>query len=528
MTGEGQAKTPWWLVASAAVTLVAIGAAGTYVWMRHVAPAIAQPSATSATAPAARVAPSGNPGPLPDVVIALTPAGVQRSGIVVTPVRRISGARTLRLPGTVEPNAYRQVAVTSLVSGRVTGVSAALGDRVSRGQPLAQVYSQELTDAQTRYLTMSAELEAAHQRLRRTERLVEIGAASVQELETMRAEHTTHATDVEAARARLTLLGLSAARIAQLRTAADLTATLSIPSPLAGVITERTANVGLNVDPATALFKVVDLSTVWVIANLYERDFASVKVGSPATVTSGAFPGLAWPGKVSYIDPQVSPETRTTNLRVEVVNRSQQLRLDMYVDVAVDGLVTSAALVVPRTAVQTVGDRPVVYLADPTRPTTFVEREVRLGDAFGTDVQVASGVVDGDRVVAEGSFSLRAEQERLGLRSSSAAAPQLERNASPSPATTVPHLQQARIVVGDTGFDPASLKLRAGIPARMTFVRTSGKTCATEVVFPTLNIRKSLPLNEPVTIDFTPEKTGEVTFACGMNMLKGKFVVDAR
>ena len=83
-------------------------------------------------------------------------------------------------------------------------------------------------------------------------------------------------------------------------------------------------------------------------------------------------------------------------------------------------------------------------------------------------------------------------------------------------------------MVGDTAFDPATLTFRAGVPARVTFVRTSAKTCATEVVFPTLNIKKALPLNEPVTIDFTPQNAGEMAFACGINMLKGRVVVQAR
>jgi plastocyanin len=303
---------------------------------------------------------------------------------------------------------------------------------------------------------------------------------------------------------------------------------VTVPAPLAGVITERSANVGLNVDPSTALFKVVDLSTVWVVADLYERDFASVTVGTLVTVTTAAYPGIALPGKVNYIDPQVNPDTRTAKLRIEVANRGQQLRLGMYAAVAVTGAATSDVLVVPRTAVQTVDDRQVVYLADPKQPGKFVEREVRLGNIFGKDVQVTSGVMASDLVVAEGSFSLRAERERLGLRGSGATVREAQIAAAPPTALANSNLQQATVMVGDTAFDPATLTLRAGVPARVTLVRTSPKTCATEVVFPTLNIKKALPLNEPVTIDFTPQNAGEMAFACGMNKLKGRIVVQDR
>ena len=86
-------------------------------------------------------------------------------------------------------------------------------------------------------------------------------------------------------------------------------------------------------------------------------------------------------------------------------------------------------------------------------------------------------------------------------------------------------VQDVRVTVTETSFDPQRLTLRAGVPARVTFTRTSEKTCATTVVFPSLNIRRDLPLNEPVTIEFTPEKAGEIAFACGINMLRGTIVV---
>jgi plastocyanin domain-containing protein len=86
-------------------------------------------------------------------------------------------------------------------------------------------------------------------------------------------------------------------------------------------------------------------------------------------------------------------------------------------------------------------------------------------------------------------------------------------------------VQAAKVIVGEQGFDPASVTLRAQIPARVTFLRTTDKTCATEVVLPSLNIKKALPLNQPVVVEFTPAKTGEIAFACGMNMLRGSVVV---
>jgi len=182
------------------------------------------------------------------------------------------------------------------------------------------------------------------------------------------------------------------------------------------VITTREANVGLNVDATTPLFTVVDLSTVWIVGDLYERDFGAIRVGSPATVTTTAYPDVKVQGKVSYIDPQIKAETRTAQVRVEVPNPKGELRLGMYAEMQAGEPRQQLTAVVPRSAVQVVADRSVVYLVNPKERGRFVEREVRLGETSGEDVQVVSGVQVGDVVVSKGSFSIRAERERLGLR----------------------------------------------------------------------------------------------------------------
>jgi hypothetical protein len=148
---------------------------------------------------------------------------------------------------------------------------------------------------------------------------------------------------------------------------------------------------------------------------------------------------------------------------------------------------------------------------------------VRLGQTSGEHVEVVSGVQPGDIVVTAGSFFVRAERERLGLRS---AASPTNASAMPAPAPNSNEaVQTAKVVVNEQGYDPAKVPLRAGTPARITFVRTTDKTCGTEVVFPSLNIKRALPLNEPVVIEFTPAKSGDIAFACGMNMLHGSVVV---
>jgi len=136
-----------------------------------------------------------------------------------------------------------------------------------------------------------------------------------------------------------------------------------------------------------------------------------------------------------------------------------------------------------------------------------------------------SGVQPGDVVVTEGSFFVRAERERLGLRPAASQANPSATSASPTAGRSSEAAQIARVVVSEQGYEPAKVTLRAGTPTRLTFVRTTDKTCGTEVVFPSLNIKRALPLNEPVVIEFTPAKSGDIAFACGMSMLHGTVVV---
>ena len=322
----------------------------------------------------------------------------------------------LRLPAVVEPNAYARVSVTPLVTGRVTSVSAQLGAQVRQGQTLATVFSPELADAQTQYISARAELDAHERELARTEKLVQIGAASRQELERIHAEHTGQQTRVESARSRLDLLGMSREAVESLASGKSVDASTEVPAPISGVVTERLVNMGLNVDPATKLFTVVDLSTVWIVANLYEKDFARVRVGDHATVVTPAYPDRQIQGRVSYIDPQVSPESRTTKVRVEVSNPHYDLRLGMLAEAQIQASTSTSVAFIPRIAVQNVADRSFVYVAKPGAPGQFMEREVLVGQPSGERIQVVSGVVAGDKVVTEGSFFMRAERERLGLR----------------------------------------------------------------------------------------------------------------
>jgi cobalt-zinc-cadmium efflux system membrane fusion protein len=313
----------------------------------------------------------------------------------------------VRVPGTVRPNIYKQVEVAPVVGGVVTQVSAELGQDVKRGQALAQLFSRELAEAQTAYVSSNAELEAEHKKLERTQELVRLGAASREELETVEANHQVHAVHVEEARQRLLLLGLDEQQIGR-----QAGSNIAIPSPLDGVITSRGVNARQVVTSGQVLFTVTDLSSVWIEANLLENDFGAVHIGSQATIATPAYPGRQYRGSVAYIDPQVDLQTRTAKVRVSVDNTGLELRLGMYMDVLFANPVGVAVPVVPKQAIQSLGSTSVVYLPTEGEPGRFIQRTVKTGEESSTGVRVLEGLKPGESVVTDGSFLLRAEALR--------------------------------------------------------------------------------------------------------------------
>lgn len=318
----------------------------------------------------------------------------------------------VRVPGTVQPNAYKQVHVTPLVGGVVTHVAVELGQAVKRGQALAQLFSRDLAEAQTAYISTNAELEAEHKKLVRTQELVRLGAASRQELEEIEANHQVHAAHVEEARQKLLLLGLEDAQVADVAAGRKASTNIAIPSPLDGVVTARNVNLGQVVTTAQDLLTVTDLSSLWIEANLLENDFGAVRVGTQATITTPAYAGRQYRGVVSYIDPQVDPQTRTAKVRVAVDNPGLALRLGMYMDVLFTSPASATAPVVPKQAIQAIGPTSVVFVPVEGEPGRFLQRTVKIGDESAAGFRVLEGLKPGETVVTDGSFLLRAEAIR--------------------------------------------------------------------------------------------------------------------
>ena len=235
-------------------------------------------------------------------VITIAPELMQRAGIVTEVVGATGAESQLRVPGTVQPNAYRKVSVTPLVGGRVSRVLVELGQTVTRGAPLAEVYSPEVAQARAAYLTarptptQEKRDSVARSVWSRSDRPASRSSTRV------RAEHIRHETEGREAAARLRLFGLDPARVGDADHQAEAAASfIRVTAPQSGVVIERPATVGMTAEPSTSLVTIADLSPVWVIAEVYERDLARVLTGAGATVTTEAYPGLRLNGRVTYL-----------------------------------------------------------------------------------------------------------------------------------------------------------------------------------------------------------------------------------
>ena len=349
-----------------------------------------------------------------EATISIDPEAAKRAGIKTEPAGEAllaaGGEPGQVTTGIVQANAYRSTPVVSVVGGIVRRVTAELGQNVNQGQTMVVVFSSELAMAQSRYLNALAELEEHHKHHARTLRLVEIGAESREELDQATTKLRSAESEVASQRQQLMLLGLSANQIAQLKTPAQVSSEVSLPAPVSGTVISRTANAGEVIQADKEILRIADLSSVWVTGQVYEKDLGKVVVGSGASITSDAYPGRVFRGRVSYVDPTLDPATRTAQARIELSNPGRALKLGMFVNVAFAALgsAESTSAVIPQSAVQNINSQQVVFVETAT-PNTYVMRQVKLGPETNNRYPVLEGVTVGERVVTEGSFLLRAE-----------------------------------------------------------------------------------------------------------------------
>jgi cobalt-zinc-cadmium efflux system membrane fusion protein len=395
---------------SAALAIAGMGGAA---WWFSQRPRVSVPISASSSSQRAAIPPAFvAPESPPEVEVLIPASDLDHLQLNFAKVAEAESRVEVRVPGTVQVNAYRQVRVVPVAGGLVTAVLVELGQTVKRGQVLARIFSRELAEAQTEYSSFVTQLEVEHKKLIRTQELVNLGAASRQELEEVEGSHKVHAAHVEEARQRLLFLGLTDSQVDDAGAGRPVNSTIEVVAPLDGIVTARSVNSGQVVASGQELFTVSDLSSVWIEASVLENDFSAVRVGSRAVATTPAYPNREYRGVIEYIDPQVDPRTRTGKVRVSVDNPGAALRLGMYMDVLFSTLSATRVPVVPKSAIQTIGTASFVFVPVDGEQGRFRQRAVEVGPELPSGTSIIRGIKQGETVVTEGSFLLRSEAIR--------------------------------------------------------------------------------------------------------------------
>jgi cobalt-zinc-cadmium efflux system membrane fusion protein len=340
--------------------------------------------------------------------VTMTAEAQKQNGVVVAPANKQRLAGMISATGKVEANADRIAHVSPRISGKIVAVRASLGDSVASGQTLVTLDSVELGEALNRYHQAKTRLALAQSNMERIKGLVEKKIAARKDIFQAETDFKMAQTELHTDEERLSLYGVSTALLKGDNHKRPL---LPVKSPINGIITEKHAIVGELSDPSKSLYTVADLSSVWVLVDINEKDLAKVSKGQTATVNVGAFPDLKLKGRITYIADLVDVSTRTVKARIEVANPGRKLKPEMFATVEL-ALATDAppVLVVPEEAVQELDGKKLLFVTE--NGTEFERRPVELGRAAVGMVEVTAGLKEGELYAVKGGFVLKSEVKK--------------------------------------------------------------------------------------------------------------------
>lgn len=332
----------------------------------------------------------------------------KQNGVAVAPAKKQRMAGMISATGKVEANADKIAHVSPRISGKVVSVGASLGDNVSAGQSLATLDSVELGEALNRYHQSKTKLALAQSNMDRIKILVEKKIAARKDILLAETDFKTAQTELHTDEERLSLFGVT---LSDLKGDNHKKPLLPVRSPISGTITEKHAIVGELSDPSKSLYTVADLSSVWVLVDINEKDLAKVRKGQAAIVTVGAFPDQKLKGRITYIADLVDQTTRTVKARIEVANPGRKLKPEMFATVEL-ALAADAppVLAVPEDALQDLDGKKVVFVAE--NATEFAARPVQAGRTAAGMVEIVSGLKEGENYAIKGSFILKSEVKK--------------------------------------------------------------------------------------------------------------------
>ncbi len=327
----------------------------------------------------------------------------QMSHVQVLTVQPTNLTRTLRLTGAVAYNSFRTTPVITQVSGVVNRILVVPGKKVTRGESMMYVSSPDYSQLRTNYLKAKEAYVLAQKADARARDLYQHKAIAEQNVEQADAAEVQASGDLDAAQAALKVMG-----IIDPDELVKAPASFEIPvkAPIDGLVVEQDVSAGQLIQPGTTqCFMISDVSTVWVLVNIYQKDLPYVRVGDQVAIQTETYPEV-FHGRIAYVAASLDPSTRTLQARIETNNPGEKLKKDMYVVASVDAGTIPHAIALPDAAVlRDSENQPFVYAAESSNQ--FGRRSVTLGESMRGQTQITSGLKAGDQVIGNGSLFLQ-------------------------------------------------------------------------------------------------------------------------
>jgi len=375
------------------------------------------------TAPAAEQA-GEHAQELPPGIVEIPETAQRSAGLqVMTPEKRVMPA-TIEVTGAVAADESKVVHIRPLARGVIESIAVSLGARVTRGQALLTYDNIELGGLIGEYLSQRAvllqtqtDLDVRRLALERAQELIKLEAIAQQTVEARRADFKNAEAAVASQRAHvakieeqihrfgLTDIDLNALTPEEARDSHRTASHSVLRAPFSGVVTKYDVAAGELVEPERELFTISDLSVVWVLADVYEKDLAKVRPNTDVNIRLDAYPGRTFVGRLTYISDLIDPRTRTAKVRCVVPNPDAAIKLDMFAKVDVPTTDSREAVSVPVAAVQHIDNQPVVFVQQSA--SRFERRNVQLGITVRDQLEIVSGLKPGETIVGAGSFDLK-------------------------------------------------------------------------------------------------------------------------
>jgi Cu(I)/Ag(I) efflux system membrane fusion protein len=329
--------------------------------------------------------------------------GVKTMKVSVMPMKKI-----IRTVGRVEVDESRQATINAKTEGWIEKLYVnTTGSYISKGQKIAEIYSPELLATQQEFLTALQWAKDAADNKSGTDK----ATSSPSELSKMLARDA--AATLDAARQRLLLWDVSPAQIRTIEKTGKPVRTLTLYAPVSGYVTQKMVVAGMKIMPGEKMLDIADLSSLWVVADIYEYELPLVKVGHQATITLASLPGVELTSKIDYIYPDLSAQTRTAKVRLKLSNSNRQLKPQMFTNVEIK-INLGNKLVIPESAVMDTGRAMVVYVD--LGNGAFEPREIKTGMRANGYVEVLRGLKSGESVVAAANFLVDSEAQLKGIK----------------------------------------------------------------------------------------------------------------